>query len=535
MESLGDILKRITRRDTLRSTNGGGGTYPGSPQTVEACPICDGEGLPIGSNVFLIGYPAEAQQFPQPTITSGILSRVRQWDGIEMTYLQTDAAIAGGQSGGVLASDKGEVIGISGLSLSEARFGVVASAVDVLGRIRRLSAGQDVAGLGDRPFTFAGGRLEHTFMLEHRVDNRMYVLGGPINEPIRITVESENDGGFIVVDPYGNVHLEVDENLSGRESGSFNLSYNFPLFLHVWQNSRNPGEFRLSSNINLVPYSDPDDGNAIKVGQTLRGSLDAPFDTDYFIISLSKGDTVEVSVQTANFDPAVGMGFLEAADAQWVGDDDSGRGLFGVDAELIYRAPHTGSYFINVFDALGVHHGGYVFSVVAAPPGSVPIPIPAGPKQIDSPFGPMTLYESAQFPFSIQYPADWSEQPTPENTTATFAGDNNAQLLITEEDLVAAGLGKLTLIEYVDLVISVVESNPADPQLVSRQRVSTAHGSPAEILLFDTFGGLFKGSRFIFLHDNKIAFNASYVAPKDRYAELQPLFEYSFGTFNVGQ
>ena len=53
--------------------------------------LSDGEGLAIGSNVFLIGYPAEAEQFPQPTITSGILSRVRQWEAIQTTYLQTEA------------------------------------------------------------------------------------------------------------------------------------------------------------------------------------------------------------------------------------------------------------------------------------------------------------------------------------------------------------------------------------------------------------------------------------------------------------
>ena len=62
----------------------------------------DGEELPIGRDMLLIGYPAEFGEFPQPTITWGILSRYREWEQIGITYFQTDAAIAGGQSGGVL-------------------------------------------------------------------------------------------------------------------------------------------------------------------------------------------------------------------------------------------------------------------------------------------------------------------------------------------------------------------------------------------------------------------------------------------------
>ena len=69
--------------------------------------------------MLLIGYPAEFGEFPQPTITWGILSRYREWEQIGITYFQTDAAIAGGQSGGVLLSESGEVIGISGLRFSE--------------------------------------------------------------------------------------------------------------------------------------------------------------------------------------------------------------------------------------------------------------------------------------------------------------------------------------------------------------------------------------------------------------------------------
>ena len=60
-----------------------------------------------------------------------------------MTYFQTDASIAGGQGGGVLVSDEGEVVGVSGSILSEAGFGLLASAEDVQPHMDALTAGGD--------------------------------------------------------------------------------------------------------------------------------------------------------------------------------------------------------------------------------------------------------------------------------------------------------------------------------------------------------------------------------------------------------
>ena len=70
--------------------------------------MTDGEGTALGSELLLVGYPAEVDLFPQPTITRGILSRFREWERLGITYLQTDAAIAGGQSGGALVNSRGE-------------------------------------------------------------------------------------------------------------------------------------------------------------------------------------------------------------------------------------------------------------------------------------------------------------------------------------------------------------------------------------------------------------------------------------------
>ena len=103
------------------------------PVDVSAQPLKlqDAEDTALGSELLLVGYPAEVDLFPQPSITRGILSRFREWERLGMTYFQTDAAIAGGQSGGALVNSKGEVIGISGFTFSEAGFGLAASSADI--------------------------------------------------------------------------------------------------------------------------------------------------------------------------------------------------------------------------------------------------------------------------------------------------------------------------------------------------------------------------------------------------------------------
>ena len=113
-------------------------------------PLIDGESTPVGSDMYLLGYPAEFESFPQPTIVKGILSRLRQSGSAGITYFQTDATIAGGQSGGALVSDTGAVIGISGSGFADGRFAIVASSADLLPRIRQLIAGGGDSVQGER-------------------------------------------------------------------------------------------------------------------------------------------------------------------------------------------------------------------------------------------------------------------------------------------------------------------------------------------------------------------------------------------------
>ncbi len=52
------------------------------------------------------------------------------------------------------------------------------------------------------------------------------------------------------------------------------------------------------------------------------------------------------------------LDFPKSRNNQVVSDDDSGGGLFGLNSELVYRAPHTGEYFIAVTNAEGIDSGG---------------------------------------------------------------------------------------------------------------------------------------------------------------------------------
>ena len=245
---------------------------------ISPLPLLDGEDLIIGSDLFLIGYPGEAEEFPQPTISKGLLSRLRQWDAIEITYFQTDAAVAGGQSGGVLVSEKGKAIGITGLLFTEAQFGLVASSADILPRIDALIAGQDVADIGDRKLPMRGGQLEHDW------DSRVYVVNEPIGTDVSIRVERDGDVGFTLFDVYAIPLLDVNEGTFGVEFGTARTEFSAPYLVWVWKNGDKPADFIVSSNRNLALLGDQDDGRRISLGQTLGAALDQPADLYHLMI-----------------------------------------------------------------------------------------------------------------------------------------------------------------------------------------------------------------------------------------------------------
>ena len=508
------------------------------------------EDIAVGSDVYLIGYPGEAESFPQPSLSRGLVSRVREWEGAGITYFQADATIAGGQSGGVLASDDGDVIGVSGFIFSEAGFALVASSADVGPLVDALIAGEDASGLGDRFVPASGERLhaaqenalkEQDVSLVHHWEASEYVVAGRVGEEIEVTLDGETDGGVFVIDPSGNVVVYADDTLSGQESGAavFEIAGPHFVLVTVGESSRNvSGDFHLRSNQLLIPYEADEDGSKIAVGQRLIGNIDYPYDNDFFVLDMVAGETVEITLQSPNFDPVLTIDFPGATRSQLLWDDNSGGGLFGRSSKLTYRAPLSGLYYVVVSDVAEVPAvGGYILTVdIASPDTAFVTPEIVTAPSIDSPHGPMAVYESDQHGFSIQYPADWQEAGAdPElGVVAEFVGPKGVSFSIVEDDLIAEDFGELTLGEYTAVINDLIAIATQGFELVSETQTITQQGLPTVVLDMSFLGGGFRGKRLIYVHEGRVGFGATYAAPKARYEELETAIDYSLGTFRIG-
>ncbi|MCY3902277.1 MAG: trypsin-like peptidase domain-containing protein [Caldilineaceae bacterium] len=302
-------------------------------------PMLDGEQIPTGSELFLVGYPAEIEAYPQPTMTRGILSRTREWQPAGITFFQTDAAIAAGQSGGALVSATGAVIGISGFKAFD-EFGLAASSADLLPRIHQLIAGRDPAGLGPRQLMLTAGA--HNYNLSPQDDGTAYLLHEPPETAVEIQLTgADADDRIQLVDIYGKILAD------GRTGSiSFVTSSSGLYFLVLLQVSN---DIALTSSHPLVPLEDPDDGKQLVVGETYRGNIDFPSDIDYLSLDLQQDEKVEIVVRSIMADSQLAVsGYRGENQGVLMVDENSGGGLFGLDARIVLHAPHAGEYDLIV-------------------------------------------------------------------------------------------------------------------------------------------------------------------------------------------
>ena len=352
------------------------------PVEAQAPPLAlsDHEGLERGDEVFLVGYPGEVDAEPEPAISRGILSRVRRLEGFEQTYLQTDAAIGAGQSGGALVDGRGCVIGISGLAFAE-EFALALSAADVNAAVEAILDG---GGSAYRPFPDGPVTTSGTLALEDPDDVRLLTLRtGEARETLRLSLTGEQVAVQVtdlIGDPllFNQEALELVAELEGVPMDQLGLGapdepvapgvYEVELppesYIVILVGSRREGgaEVAFESSLDLVVYEDDDDDRPIEVGDRVEGILDGLELQDRYLLDLEEGDEVNIRVASPQGDMAFAVWARDQGPVDALVVDDSDGGLFGLDAEEVYRAEVSGTHVVEVVSLLQ-EASGYVIEV----------------------------------------------------------------------------------------------------------------------------------------------------------------------------
>lgn len=128
-----------------------------------------------GDEIYLLGYPEEVEKKPETTITKGIISRIRKTEDKKVSFLQTDAALTFGQSGGAMVNTKGELLGVTGMG--DGTFGFALDIENVKEAIKSMEKHKIIPSL-DWPTkpNDKRGKTTNVVNLVNRYDSSEYIF-----------------------------------------------------------------------------------------------------------------------------------------------------------------------------------------------------------------------------------------------------------------------------------------------------------------------------------------------------------------------
>ena len=329
--------------------------------------FANNDDLPLGSDLFLVGYPSEPELFPQPTITQGILSRLRQWDTYDLTLLQSDAAIAGGQSGGALVNSQGVVVGISTWRFSEAGFALATSAADdalIIERLINSYEPPETERIRRAPRKV--GEFEHKVTGTPGIDSPAFTFNAAAGTKVTIQINGENDGVIIVSDSVQTIASQ-NATKTGVEQTTFEVLRSGKHFVRIGSVSEGEYEFELASTARLHPYKDEVDGKTLLAEGDIEifyGFFDYTFDTDWYKISLEEGEAIEISTDSILADTTIEIRDRETGETAKSDGTNPRTGLgFSINAQLRFTAPEAGDYAIYINERSGGRGISYALTV----------------------------------------------------------------------------------------------------------------------------------------------------------------------------
>ena len=267
--------------------------------------IADYDRIHRGDDVYLVGYPGEIDDEPQATISRGILSRTRKATGYGLTFLQTDAAIGGGQSGGALVDDGGHVVGVSGFSFAE-EFALALSGRDTRRAIRHIRDGDTPPYV---PFPRRGSKTGSFDLADTEAAQMLTLHTGRSSKNVRLELPPETlpavyaadlDGGEVyfanqeAIDAAGEEFDDADGADVPVAPGVFEFEVPAQTFVVIAVGTRVPegAHMTYTSNVSLGRYDDVDDNEPLEIGERVTGIIDPLEENgDTYLIDLDRKST----------------------------------------------------------------------------------------------------------------------------------------------------------------------------------------------------------------------------------------------------
>ena len=143
--------------------------------------------LKVADTLYAIGYPLNLEG--EATVSKGILSARRSLAGIE--YLQTDATIDNGSSGGPLINTEGKVVGMNSLSSNNSNINMALSSETISNVITKLKNNPKVNYIsGERPQNAISNILREVGYTEIDIYNEWDIINKLYN--LHIGVDKKN-------------------------------------------------------------------------------------------------------------------------------------------------------------------------------------------------------------------------------------------------------------------------------------------------------------------------------------------------------
>lgn len=342
----------------------------------------DGESIRPGSSVFAIGYAMGDGPDSLPSVYSGVLSGLDEWEAGQRTFLRTDARPPGATAGMVMVDGSGTVIGIAPASL--------------VGLGWYVSAGDLARSLPPAPIAPArsldpsSAAMEHTLSigpLQHSTS--LYIADELTGETISLSISATEPALLQLIDANG--EMLQDSNLIAGATiisvapstvGPYRLVVIPVRSMDVGQpdaqasqeaSDSMPAEaaYRITSSAELMSIAEVDEMTPLAINTPFVGTLDIAGDQDSFDLAVRADGVYEVHVQSLLFDTVL---FVEGAGVDGI-DDDAGGGPFGTDSALTLAPQQDGIVRLTVKDYADQGTGAYVLTVTqiaGEPPAEEP-------------------------------------------------------------------------------------------------------------------------------------------------------------------